>query len=253
MPTTIDWPEIPYGSGTGTNYTSPNGDTWIWNGYAWVALGSEVGGTGPTSTSNSYQVIIMKIQDRLVSAGYETDAFWFSDQINSFLAGGGTASLSVESMVINGSEKIVSPSTMIITGATGATNSWISFESSTPKTYYGRATIGDLSALSGIGSQIPTKWLNHLDSLGEPHGIKFSGVKELSINTIALKNDTDFTLIIKRSAIDYVDLDSYWYKWEYSSSTNIAALTISYIGLSGPYFSITDAFLLSSFIGPFYE
>jgi hypothetical protein len=38
MPLPIDWPGATYGSGTGTPYTSPNGDTWIWTGYSWEGL-----------------------------------------------------------------------------------------------------------------------------------------------------------------------------------------------------------------------
>jgi hypothetical protein len=38
MPLPIDWPSATYGSGTGTPYTSPNGDTWIWTGYSWEGL-----------------------------------------------------------------------------------------------------------------------------------------------------------------------------------------------------------------------
>lgn len=33
----IDWP---VGPTTGQNYTSPDGDTWVWNGYAWDSLGN---------------------------------------------------------------------------------------------------------------------------------------------------------------------------------------------------------------------
>ena len=38
MSTPIQWPGATYGSGTGTPYTSPNGDTWIWTGYSWEGL-----------------------------------------------------------------------------------------------------------------------------------------------------------------------------------------------------------------------
>jgi hypothetical protein len=38
MPLPIEWPGATYGSGTGTQYTSPNGDTWVWSGYAWEGL-----------------------------------------------------------------------------------------------------------------------------------------------------------------------------------------------------------------------
>jgi hypothetical protein len=35
MPTPIEWPSIPIGSGTGSTYQSGNGNLWTWNGYAW--------------------------------------------------------------------------------------------------------------------------------------------------------------------------------------------------------------------------
>lgn len=45
MPTPINWPGATYGSGTGTQYTSPNGNIWIWNGYAWEGLVNDVTST----------------------------------------------------------------------------------------------------------------------------------------------------------------------------------------------------------------
>jgi hypothetical protein len=38
MPTPINWPPAIFGSGTGTQYTSPNGDVWVWTGYSWEGL-----------------------------------------------------------------------------------------------------------------------------------------------------------------------------------------------------------------------
>lgn len=198
------------------------------------------------SDNSSFQVAILA-----KPSGYETDAFWFNNGIDSYLAGGGTVSLSVESMVINGSEKITSPSLVLITGATGATNSWLLSSAMYPKGYYAGnySIIGDYDG--GNGPKIPVKWLGHLDNLGSIHRVKFSGVTSLTQNSISLRDDTDFTLIIKRSAPGYVDFPSYWYKWDYSSSTKIAVHTFASAGITGPY--IAWQYGVNSFIGPFYE
>ena len=47
----LNWPLNPT---IGQEYTSPNGDTWIWNGYAWDAVGETIiGPTGPTGISGN--------------------------------------------------------------------------------------------------------------------------------------------------------------------------------------------------------
>jgi hypothetical protein len=42
----INWPSNPT---SGDEYTSPNGNSWRWNGFSWVALGNTV--TGPTGAT----------------------------------------------------------------------------------------------------------------------------------------------------------------------------------------------------------
>ena len=67
----INWPSNPT---SGDEYTSPNGNSWRWNGFSWVALGNtvtgptgatgpqgatgETGATGPTGSPNSRGVTI---------------------------------------------------------------------------------------------------------------------------------------------------------------------------------------------------
>jgi hypothetical protein len=90
--------------------------------------------------------------------------------------------------------------------------------------------------------------MSNLQSIGSSTGIKFNDAPE----TIALSEDVDFTLIIKRNAPGALDDDNYWYKWEYSTTTKLATVTISYVSESGPWTSLPMGANTIVVIGPFY-
>jgi hypothetical protein len=277
----INWP---VGATPGFVYTSPDGDRWIWNGDAWDGVsgaanigpqgvagpqGETGGGTsatgpqgdvgpqgdqgpqgfqGPQSSSiNSYEVLIAS-----EFSGYMSDSFWFAPyRFDDFLASGGTMSLSVESLELNGVENISSPEVITITGSTGPEDKWLFYGGSLAGgVRYSIFNIASYNATgyTGAGACIPLKWMSNLQSIGSSTGIKFNDAPE----TIALSEDVDFTLIIKRNAPGALDDDNYWYKWEYSTTTKLATVTISYVSESGPWTSLPFGVNTIVVIGPFY-
>ena len=176
----------------------------------------------------------VKLSEVMISAnGLQNDGtnwiFFQSGAIAIYRANSQTAVMSLTSLIVDGDEKIISPTTYNI-DATNNDDRYVSWRRrSTTSTVWSQEFCGPINSSDfNVALMTPVGYLNHLNEIGKPHGVKFC---DGMFNQVILGPNVDFSFIIERtfspgpgngSINDYVT--NYRYKFTYDASTALCLL-----------------------------